>query len=76
MSTSVYPNPATDVLNITMNAEIETVSIIGMDGKTISTQDVNGMSTVVEVANLNAGVYMYQIVGVDGSIVRESFVKN
>ena len=76
LTSSVYPNPATDVLNINMNVKISTVSIIAMDGKVISTHDVNAMSTTVEIATLNSGVYMYQIVGADGTIVRESFVKN
>lgn len=76
LTSSVYPNPASDVLNISLNADIKTVSIIAMDGKVISTQDVVGMSATVEVSTLTSGVYMYEIVGVDGSIVRESFVKN
>ncbi|NRA12338.1 MAG: T9SS type A sorting domain-containing protein [Crocinitomicaceae bacterium] len=74
VTAKVYPNPATDVLNITASNEVSTVSIIGMDGKVISTTDVNGTTTSVDIAALNAGVYFYEVVTVEGT-VRNTFVK-
>jgi len=74
LTVGVYPNPATDVLNVTASNEVSTVAIIGMDGKVISTTDVNGSDASIEISTLNAGVYFYEVVTVDGTI-RNTFVK-
>jgi hypothetical protein len=71
---NVYPNPAADVLNITASEEVSVVSIIGMDGKVISTTDVNGTTTSVNISALNAGVYFYEVVAASAT-VRSTFVK-
>lgn len=70
----VYPNPANDVLNMVSSVEATSVSIIGMDGKVIATQTVNGTTTSVDVANLNAGVYFYEVATAQG-VIRNTFVK-
>jgi hypothetical protein len=74
LTVGVYPNPASDVLNVTASVEVSTIAIIGMDGKVISTQDVNGTATAVDVANLNAGVYFYEVSTAEG-VIRKTFVK-
>jgi hypothetical protein len=75
MEVSVYPNPATDVLNIQLTENASSVSVLGMDGKVISTQVVNENSTTVNVSNLVSGVYFYEVVAENGTIVRNTFVK-
>ena len=75
ITTSVYPNPANDVLNINVSANATSVSIIGMDGKVISTEAINANTAAVNVSNLVAGVYFYEIVAENGSVVRNTFVK-
>ena len=75
LNANAYPNPANDILNINLNANITSVSIIGLDGKVASTQSVNGTSTTVDVADLTAGVYFYEVVTEDGSVIRNNFVK-
>lgn len=71
----VYPNPATDVLNIKMNENATSVSIIGMDGKVISTESVNSNLVTVNVSNLVSGVYFYEVVAANGTVIRNTFVK-
>lgn len=71
---NVFPNPAADLLNITASAEVSNVSIIGMDGKILSAVNVNGTTTSVDIANLNSGVYFYEVVTASG-VVRNTFVK-
>jgi Secretion system C-terminal sorting domain len=69
---SVYPNPANDVLNITVgNEEIATVSIVSMDGKVVATS-TNG---TVNIADLTAGMYMYQVTTVAGKLANGNFAK-
>jgi hypothetical protein len=75
MEVSVYPNPATDVLNIQLTENASSVSILGMDGKVVSTQVVNANTATVNVSNLVSGVYFYEVVAENGTIVRNTFVK-
>lgn len=72
---SAYPNPASTELTINVAGEATSVSIISMDGKVVATQDVNGASTTVDVSNLNAGVYFYEVAAANGEVVRNTFVK-
>ena len=73
---SAFPNPATDVLNIKTTADATSVSIISMDGKVVSTQEMNGTSATVNVSELKAGVYFYEVEALDGTVVRHKFLKN
>lgn len=75
ISASVYPNPASEVLNINLNANAVSVSIIGLDGKVISTESVNANSYAVNVSQLVAGVYIYEVVAENGDVLRNTFVK-
>jgi hypothetical protein len=73
---SIYPNPANDVLNIELKEIIPTVSILSVDGKIISSQSVNDLSTSVDVQNLSAGLYSYKIETNEGKILINNFYKN
>jgi hypothetical protein len=75
LTSKVYPNPASDDLTIELNTNATSVSIIGMDGKVISTESVNANSVTVNVSALVAGVYVYEIVAENGEVVRNTFVK-
>ena len=72
ITASVYPNPATDVLNIKMNEEVASVVITALDGKTVATEN----STSVNISALNTGMYLYTITGVSGKVAKGNFVKN
>jgi len=67
-----YPNPATDKLNITVEGdEVLSVSVLSVDGKIISTVE----GSIAQVADLTAGVYIYEARTASGAVVRNSFVK-
>jgi hypothetical protein len=72
---SVYPNPASDVLNIKLKANATSVSIISMDGKVVSTQNVSSNTVAVDLSNVLAGAYIYEIVAENGTVIRNTFVK-
>lgn len=72
ISASVYPNPANDVLNIDIAEEIATVSVLSLDGKVVATST----TASVNVADLNAGMYIYQVTTANGSIATGNFAKN
>ena len=75
MKVNVYPNPVSTVLNVNTTGVATSVSILSLDGKVLSNTVMNGTSASVDVANLTAGVYLYEIVAEDGSLVRNTFVK-
>ena len=61
VSSSVYPNPAKDNVNIASKAKIERVEMFNMMGQKVSEKSVNSMITSVNVANLNAGTYVVKV---------------
>ncbi len=72
---SVYPNPASDVLNIKLKANATSVSIISMDGKVVSTQNVTSNTVAVDLSTVLAGAYICEIVAENGVVIRNTFVK-
>ena len=68
----VFPNPATDVLNIKMNEDIASVLITALDGKFISNEN----ASLINISELNSGMYLYTITTVSGKVAKGNFVKN
>jgi hypothetical protein len=69
---SVFPNPATDVLNISAKEEeVVTINVVTMDGKVVMT--ANGASA--NVADLRTGMYIYEAVMASGKVARGNFAK-
>lgn len=73
-SISVFPNPATNTINVTLNNSQKLISLTVTDqlGKTILTKKE---STTLDVSGLQKGVYFMTIVTDAGSSVKK-FVKN
>jgi hypothetical protein len=67
-----YPNPASDVLNIAVEGdEVVSVAVIAMDGKVVS----NNQGSTAMVADLTAGMYIYEARTASGAVIRNTFVK-
>ncbi len=62
-SINIFPNPATDELNITSNDKISSVVISNLIGQTIYNHEYNTEKVQVDVTNLPAGVYFIKING-------------
>lgn len=75
LSANAFPNPATDMLTINTNTEAVSVSVISMDGKVVTTQEMNGTSVKINVAELNTGAYFYEVKSTDGLVSRNTFMK-
>ena len=59
---TVFPNPANEVINISLNKEVSaTLSLLDVSGKVVRTQTLNGISTSINTASLNSGVYFITI---------------
>lgn len=67
---SVYPNPATDVLNVQTEAPIESMEIVSLDGSLLLSSEENEMN----ISSLTSGSYLVKVRTHQGVAVR-SFVK-
>ena len=73
---NAYPNPANEVLNITLNEDAANVAIMTVDGKVVvNSNEVNTTNVTVDVSGLAAGSYIYEVTTKDGRKVRNSFMK-
>ena len=69
---NVYPNPANDVLNINVaNAEFVAANVYSLAGQKL----ISSTASSVDVSSLATGMYIYEVVGSNGGILKNTFVK-
>ena len=71
ISSNVYPNPATDRLNINVKEKISFVNVISLDGKIVATSN----NSSVDVSALSSGIYIYEALTISGKKARGKFNK-
>ncbi|MBM3184912.1 MAG: T9SS type A sorting domain-containing protein [Bacteroidetes bacterium] len=65
---SVYPNPANEVINISLNKSTNaTISVVDVAGKVVKTSSINGLTSSINASDLTNGVYYVTIT--DGTSV-------
>lgn len=57
----LYPNPVKDILNLSLDKEITTVSINNLLGQEVFTKTINSNETSIDVAGLAAGTYLVKV---------------
>jgi hypothetical protein len=74
---TLFPNPASDRLSITLgDAEIMIVSVYDLNGSLIAEFRPGTVSaTTVDISNLSAGAYLIDITDAEGTVRRDKFVK-
>jgi len=73
-SISLYPNPATDVLNIAVDF-IQSITITDASGKMVFTSNFNNLDQVeVSVSDFESGIYVVTVTSVSG-VISSRFVK-
>lgn len=73
---SIYPNPASDVLNISdMNQSINSIVIVDMIGKVVYSTNTNSETITVDVSTFNTGTYFITFINVDGFSSTQKFMK-
>jgi hypothetical protein len=70
---SVYPNPATHVLNLKATTAISQVEIVNILGETVSTE--NGNVSTINVADLANGLYIARVHATNGQTATVKFTK-
>lgn len=71
---SVYPNPASDVINIS-GGDVKTVSFADINGRTVKSLNVNSTQATISVSDLSTGVYMMTIETADGATTTKKLLK-
>ena len=73
-ATRIYPNPASDMINITADATILNVNIYNQAGQLVKSQNVNAKSFNQDISELPKGLYMIQLKTVN-TIITERIIK-
>ena len=58
---NIYPNPTTNVLNISSDAAIDKVDVYNLLGQQVKTFDVNSNKIAFNVSDLESGIYLVKI---------------
>lgn len=76
LSTSVYPNPASEVLNITLsNASSKTIfEIVDLSGAIAQRGTLNTLTNSVDIKGLSAGAYALRVIDGDSTSIT-TFIK-
>ena len=69
----IFPNPATDQIQIQSEKEIVKIRILDLSGKTI--EDVKNITSTVDVSTLDSGSYLIEITLDNGYVVKKPIVK-
>lgn len=70
--TAIYPNPATDVLNVISENAISKVEIFNIQGQLVKA--TNGNVTSISVSDMNSGVYFVKVT-TDNGTATHKFIK-
>ena len=71
MNTTIYPNPANNVLNINANCNINRVEVYNMMGQMVGMYEVNDMNTQISTTALANGVYTVKIATENGTSTKK-----
>jgi len=66
---NVYPNPASDVLNVASDINITSVTLVNLVGQVVYSDKVNGTDLQINVSNFVTGIYMLHLETVNGNVV-------
>lgn len=73
---SMYPNPATDVLNVQFGSNIETIKITDLQGRLLWKGNANGaLQILIPIQQLPDGLYMLEVSDRNGNRQLQKFIK-
>ena len=71
----LYPNPVNDILNLSFDNEITTITVYNLVGQEVITKVVNSNETSLEVAGLPAGTYLVKLATSEGITIDTKMIK-
>ena len=74
VSYRLFPNPASDklILNLHSNENSLSYSIISLDGKICLSGKLQGKNTNIDISDLTAGVYSFELLNPEGKLLSQS----
>jgi hypothetical protein len=66
-SCKIYPNPATDFIKVTSEIDINKIDIYSYTGALIKELNVSGNNAVININDLNAGIYFVKVTDTSGT---------
>ena len=64
---TIYPNPASDQMSIRSDVQIDGYSIMDLTGRMVrSASAINDFNVVLNVSDLNEGVYIIRVTDIEG----------
>ncbi|MBO7652421.1 MAG: leucine-rich repeat domain-containing protein [Bacteroidales bacterium] len=72
---SIFPNPTSNILNITSSEPISEIAIVNMMGQLVKRIEVNADNAACDVEDLKAGVYVVRIRAASATLSQRRFVK-
>jgi hypothetical protein len=76
LTANLYPNPATQFVNIETNFEIKNLTVVNYVGQVVFDRDTDQMTYQINTSNFNAGMYFVQIQSVDGTVITKRLTVN
>ena len=67
---NLYPNPATDILNIAMETELKSIEIYSLLGQKVFSTNKNQ----IDVSSLSKGMYMVRVEDVNNGVSMQKLV--
>jgi hypothetical protein len=74
-STMVYPNPASDVVNIKSDFDITSIKVFNHSGQVVAEEMVHNKMYQFNTSQYNAGMYFFQIETTEGTISKRIIVQ-
>ena len=71
LNTTIFPNPANNVLNINSNSNINRVEVYNMMGQMVGMYEVNDTNTQISTSNFANGVYTLRIATENGTSTKK-----
>jgi hypothetical protein len=72
----IYPNPSSTSITIQHEAQMKTIAVISMDGKTVMAHNLNTNIEEIDISQLKQGVYLIIVETQDSKTLRSKFIKN
>ena len=71
----IYPNPATDLVNVKSDYHVVTVEVLNNAGQLVYTKDVESSSFNINVSSFERGIYYFRMKTDDQVILRKVTLK-
>jgi len=72
----LYPNPASNIVTISMDEAIKNITVTSIDGLVIFNKKVNTENYELNVSGFKNGLYIVTVETIEGKIVNSKLIKN